>query len=191
MKESVSAIILAGGQGARMNFKNKGLLSMQGKSLIEHVIERLKDQVDDIIISANNNLAEYRALGFTVVTDESKSVGPLSGMYAGAFVAKHPLVLVVPCDMPYLPKNLVSTLGPHLNARAISIFAHDRVQPLVSLIEREALKGIKHYLDDGGRSVMGWLEEINAGVLNWDTAEQKAFQNINSLAELAALEQDG
>lgn len=188
MKERVSAIILAGGKGSRMNLSNKGLQPLNGQPLIQHVIDRISDQADDIVISANDRLDEYRSFGFPVVADQNESLGPLSGITSSLNFVKHPLVLIAPCDTPFLPSNLVELLERQLTASAISLFANDRIQPLISLIRIEAKDSIDEYLERGQRSVMGWLEEVEADVLAWDPKEKQAFRNINSMEDLAIAE---
>jgi len=195
MKQRVSAIILAGGQGSRMNFHNKGLQSFKGQPLIQHVVDRISDQVEDIVISANDKLDDYRSFGFPVVPDQNESLGPLSGISSSLHFVKHSLVLVTPCDTPFLPSNLVPLLEQQLvknaiSVFAISVFANDRVQPLISLIRSEAKDSIDQYLANGKRSVMGWLAEVDAGVLAWNPKENQAFRNINSMEDLAVAERD-
>ena len=59
----ISAIILAGGIGTRMGRKNKGLLIFNGKPLIEHVLEKLHDQVSNIVIN-KRLINEFLHLGY-------------------------------------------------------------------------------------------------------------------------------
>ena len=66
---SVSGIILAGGLGRRMGGVDKGLQLLHGKPMIEHVLERLRPQVGEIVINANQNLERYAAFGHRVVSD--------------------------------------------------------------------------------------------------------------------------
>jgi len=65
------AVILAGGQGSRAGGVDKGLHVYRQKQLIEHCIERIQPQVDQIIISANRNISQYQRYGFEVVSDDS------------------------------------------------------------------------------------------------------------------------
>ena len=50
MTITISAVILAGGKARRMAGKDKGLQLLQGKPLIQHVIERVQPQISDIAI---------------------------------------------------------------------------------------------------------------------------------------------
>ena len=88
----ISAIILSGGRATRMNGVDKGLVLLQNKPLIAHVIERLKPQVDEIFINANREIATYEAFGLPVLQDENAEfIGPLAGFSLGLQHAKHEL----------------------------------------------------------------------------------------------------
>ena len=69
-----SWVILAGGQASRMGGKDKGLIELNQKPLIEHVIERLSPQTPRILINANRNQDAYGAFGF-VFSDQFKDLG--------------------------------------------------------------------------------------------------------------------
>ncbi|GGZ97953.1 molybdenum cofactor guanylyltransferase [Ignatzschineria ureiclastica] len=106
-------LILAGGEGRRMGYRNKGLVSLEGKPLVAHVIDRLRPQVDQLYLSANSDIAAYEAFGLPVIQDLSKwrGKGPLAGI---ASLLPHlkatDCLQVVSCDGPFIPTNLVVTL---------------------------------------------------------------------------------
>ena len=103
----LSAIILSGGRATRMNGVDKGLVLLQQKPLIAHVIARLKPQVGEILINANREIAAYEAFGLPVLKDENEEfIGPLAGFSLGLQQAKHDYVLTAPCDSPLLPLDL-------------------------------------------------------------------------------------
>jgi molybdopterin-guanine dinucleotide biosynthesis protein A len=58
-KSKILGVILAGGKGTRMGGEEKGLIKLNNKSLIEYSIERLKPQVNRLVINYNNNLSKY------------------------------------------------------------------------------------------------------------------------------------
>ncbi|MGZ7167363.1 MAG: molybdenum cofactor guanylyltransferase, partial [Halobacteriota archaeon] len=49
-----TAIVLAGGQGSRLNYREKALLELRGKPILLHILERLSRSVDDFIIVARD-----------------------------------------------------------------------------------------------------------------------------------------
>lgn len=77
---AISCIILSGGRATRMGGVDKGLVSLQQKPLIQHVIERLTPQVDEILINANREFEQYQTFGLPVLQDShEKFIGPLAG----------------------------------------------------------------------------------------------------------------
>ena len=57
------AVVLAGGQGSRMNGVDKGLQLFRGQSLFSLAVQRLQAQTltpDSLCINANRNLQDYR-----------------------------------------------------------------------------------------------------------------------------------
>ena len=63
-----------------MGGRNKALISVEDKTLIEHSIDAIQHQVDHIVISANRNLSYLEKLGFPVVEDQNTNQGPLAGI---------------------------------------------------------------------------------------------------------------
>ena len=97
----ISAVILAGGRGSRMGGINKGLVTLLGRPMIGHVIDRLSAQVASIIISANQDQQTYRAFGYPVIADVLPgSQGPLAGIYAAMTIMKTDWLACAPCDTP-------------------------------------------------------------------------------------------
>lgn len=187
---AVTGLVFAGGQARRMDGRDKGLLPLHGRPLVAHVIERLAPQVDTLIVNANRNLDTYAAFGHPVVADIMPGhAGPLAGLHAGLAASQTPLVATVPCDAPRLPIDLVARLQDALSAGTAPLaaaFADGRLQPAFMLCRREVLGDLERYLAGGGRKIHTWLDGI--GVLAVPFADDRAFANINTPAELAELE---
>jgi molybdopterin-guanine dinucleotide biosynthesis protein A len=83
-REHVVGILLAGGKSSRMGGGDKCLLPLAGRPILAHVIERLKPQVAELIVSANGDPARFSAFGLPVVGDRVGGyAGPLAGTLAG------------------------------------------------------------------------------------------------------------
>ena len=110
-RSKVTGVVLAGGRGLRMGGVDKGLIELDGRSLVEHQLEALRPQVAALIVSANRNLDRYAALGVTVVADELADFsGPLAGIAAAAARVRTDWIVSVPCDTRSLPADLVARL---------------------------------------------------------------------------------
>ena len=181
----ISGIILAGGQGRRMGGVDKGLQLLHGKPMVVHVLARLTAQVDETIINANQNVETYRAFGHPVVSDDIGGfAGPLAGLHAGMKAAKHPLVVTVPCDSPFLPADLVSRLKNRMGSADLAVArTGDQPHPVFALMKTSLLRNLEDFLVKGGRKIDAWYGSLKFVEVQFDD-EADAFRNINTLEEL-------
>ena len=181
---SCSAIVLCGGLGRRVGGADKGRLPWGNTTLVESVLERIRPQVDDIVISANRHRDWYAGLGYTVVGDSRPDFqGPLAGLEAGIPHCSHSDILVVCCDTPELPTELVSRLlAPLADPKVDVSFARTAGQDhyLASVIRQRLGAGITHYLDSGERSVRGWHKHLRVAPVDFSDCNE-AFLNVNEL----------
>ncbi len=190
--EDVTGVVLAGGRATRMGGVDKGLVPVNGKPMIEWVIELLRPQVAELLVNANRNLDRYRQFGCPVVDDGDREFrGPLAGIASGMRAAATPYVAFVPCDSPLICSELVPRLQAALSKEDARIaVAHDgeRLQPVFALLERSLLDDLVRYLDDGGRKIDRWYSEHGYACADFsDVAE--SFSNVNAPDEKRALEE--
>ncbi|HEX7044123.1 MAG TPA: molybdenum cofactor guanylyltransferase MobA [Burkholderiales bacterium] len=189
--QSITGVILAGGRGSRMGGEDKGWVLVNGRPMVEHVIERLRPQVGALLISANRNQARYEALGYPVVTDAlSGFQGPLAGVAAALAVARTPLLVTVPCDSPLIGADLVARLAAALARHdADIVYAHDgaRAHPVFLLLKCTLAPSLHAFLAAGERKIDRWFERHRVAAADFsDCAE--AFMNVNDPEEQRAVE---
>jgi len=121
----VVGLLLAGGQSRRMGGGDKALRLLGGIALLDRVIERLRPQVDALVLNANGDRARFARFALPTVADSVPGfAGPLAGVLAGlVWAASHrpdcPYVVSVATDAPFLPADLVARLAHGLDeARA-------------------------------------------------------------------------
>jgi molybdenum cofactor guanylyltransferase len=187
----ISGVILAGGRATRMNGVDKGLVLLQNKPLITHVIERLKPQVDEIFINANREIANYQSFGYPVLQDENPNfLGPLAGFSLGLQHAKHDYVLTVPCDSPLLPLNLVERFlnGAAAGRADIAIASSDGdTHPVFCLMKKSVLPSLTAFLEQGERKVSAWQKSQKYVEVDFSD-NSDGFINLNTFDDLKALE---
>lgn len=192
--EAVHAVILAGGRGSRMGGLDKGLVSLHGRTLVEHVALWAAPQVRSLSISANRNAEHYARLGLTVTADDEPDFpGPLAGLLATLRRCPQPVLAVVPCDALGWPEDLIARLHAVLDERrapaAHMAWREDGgwyTEPLPCLVRASAAEDLAAYLRGGGRSVRGWLARVGAASL--EMTAPPGVVNINTLDDLQALE---
>ncbi|KTA83014.1 molybdenum cofactor guanylyltransferase MobA [Aeromonas salmonicida] len=185
----VSAVILAGGRATRMGGEDKGWVALAGRPLIDHVLERLRPQVDEVLINANRSQTRYQALAPVISDDNNDYLGPLAGMQAGLAAAHHDWVLFVPCDGPALPHDLMIRFRAALTPDTELVVAHDGdwLQPVVALLHKSLLPSLTHALAEGERKIDIWFARHKMAVVSF-ADQPDAFINLNSPAELATYE---
>ncbi len=187
----ISAMILAGGRAQRMGGVDKGLVKLRDKALIAHVLDRLPATLTTLCINANRSHSEYQAFGHRLISDELADYqGPLAGIASGLAACTTPWLLVVPCDTPYLPRDLVGRLlKAALEQQANIAVAHDgqRLQPVVALIKRDLADSLDRYLAGGDRKIDIWYKQQSMTQVDFSD-QPDAFLNINSLQDMSELE---
>ncbi len=191
----VTGIVLAGGLGRRMGGVDKGLQPLHGRPMVAHVLERLSTQVDALIINANQNPEQYGALGAPfaarIVPDSIGGfAGPLAGLQAGLAAASTPLVMTVPCDSPFLPRDLVARLRAGLDAAGAQLAVAktgDQPHPVFALVRADVRQNLEAFLAGGGRKIDAWYGALQVVEVPFDD-EADAFENINTRDELQGFE---
>jgi molybdopterin-guanine dinucleotide biosynthesis protein A len=193
-REKISALVLAGGRSRRMQGRDKGLVALWGRPLIEHVLDRIRGQVDNIVISANRNSERYAEYGYPVLADEiGREWGPLAGIYTALRLVDNEFLMVVPCDTPCLPIDLCQRLLDRLMQSECDIaVAHDgdRAQYTVVLVRAFLAPDLREYLEHGERKVESWFRQHKLVEVLFETSAN-AFININSPEDLQAMQEQG
>jgi len=187
----ITGVVLAGGKGRRMGGVDKGLQRFRGRTLIDLVLERMRPQVMEILINANQNRERYETYGYNVVGDLfSGYAGPLAGLHSALTAASHDLVLTVPCDSPFLPMDLAERLETARRTQSADIAVARtgrQAHPVFCLVQRKLLPHLTSFLDDGGRKIDAWYADLNVVEVAFDD-QPEAFTNFNTLEEMLAAE---
>jgi molybdopterin-guanine dinucleotide biosynthesis protein A len=189
----ITGLLLAGGRGTRMGSVDKGLQLFGGRPMAQQVLERLRPQVQHLLVNANQNLEAYAAMGTPVWPDAIAGfVGPLAGLHTGLLHCQTPLLVTAPCDSPFLPLDLVARLMAALQTHeadlAVAVTgqgATRQPQPVFTLARVGVLPHLTAFLSGGGRKVDAWYATLKVAEVVFE--DEAAFRNINTLAELQEL----
>ncbi|ELI6449092.1 molybdenum cofactor guanylyltransferase MobA [Photobacterium damselae] len=185
MPEQTRWVILAGGRASRMGGNDKGLISLSGQPLIQHVINTLKPQTNKIIINANRNHDEYAKYAQVFGDQIQDFPGPLGGMHAALHALPDEWIGFVPCDCPQLPHDLIARMCAACDQNTDIAVAHngEHIQPVVTLINRRILPKLETFLANGDRKIILLYRQCN--MITVDFSDQTdAFINLNTPEEL-------
>jgi len=181
----ITAVILAGGRGTRLEGLDKGLVKLKNKPLVQHLIERIQPQVAQIMISANRNIKNYEKFGLPVFKDNSSDfAGPLAGILKALQESHTEWILSVPADSPFIPANLVSRLNENIKDNKIVIPDDGKyLHPTFALIHKSLASSLEDFLQQGERKARVWMQQQKHTIVDFSD-QADAFININTLAEL-------
>lgn len=181
-----SWVILAGGQATRMGGQDKGLVQLNNKPLIQHVIERLAPQTERILINANRNQSAYTQFA-QVFSDQFKDYpGPMGGIHAGLLNAPTDWVGFVPCDSPLINDDLVARFCAAATEDTDILVAHDGnyQQPVFTLYHKRVLPKLTAFLERGDRKIILLYKECHTQYVDFSDSPN-CFVNLNTPQELA------
>ena len=194
----VVGLLLAGGQSRRMGGGDKTLRLLGGIPLLERVIERLRPQIDALVLNANGDPARFARCALPVVPDSVPGfAGPLAGVLAGLdWAATHRsdchYVVSVATDAPFLPADLVVRLAEGLDEAGADLScaaSGGRSHPVFGLWPvrlRDDLRGA--LVDQGIRKVDLWTSRHKLATVPFSDQPVDPFFNANRPEDFAAAE---
>lgn len=187
----ITGVILAGGEARRMGGRDKGLVEVAGRPMIEYVLESLRAQVQAVMINANRNAGFYARYGVPVIADGLAGFnGPLAGMASGMQAARTPMIITVPCDSPFVPDDLVQRLATakhDANAEIAVADNGERMQPVFALLDTELLGSLEGFLGRGERKIDRWFAERRSTSVDFSDRPE-TFINVNTPEEASRVE---
>ncbi|MDR3387661.1 MAG: cyclic pyranopterin monophosphate synthase MoaC [Rudaea sp.] len=189
----IDAVILAGGEGRRMAGQDKGLVELSGKPLVAWVLDALKRQtkpIEHLLISANRNLPDYARYGYPVLRDVYPGQsGPLAGIHAALLGTPVEYLLAVPCDIPFLPADLLEKLWQAMqSSHANLVYARAGAEPAYSaicLMRRTVLDSLTERLASQELRLGSWYAAVNGIPVDLPAGSLSNLNTPDDLAELA------
>jgi len=181
-----------------MGFRDKPLLPLAGKPLIEHVISFASPQVTEWLISVNRNASAYTYLALPLIADISNAfAGPLIGIHSAMVwlqqnrTGQYSHLACFAADVPCFPTELVATLRSALQiSEALVAVSRNgkQIQPLFSLWSLSAQPVIAAAIAAGLYGPKLVFPKLKTVEVNFDAIATTAFSNINTEHELQRLE---
>lgn len=196
----VAGVILAGGQSSRMGGGDKSLMRLGDKTILAHVIERLRPQVGLLALNANGDPARFAEYNLPVIADSIEGfAGPLAGVLSGMdWAAEHGMEYIVTAaaDTPFFPENLLmalqlaredddTPLAMAMTPDPERKFARHPTFGLWRVDLREDLRGA---LEGGLRKVILWTKPHGCAQMVFHHEGASPFFNVNTPEDMAMAE---
>lgn len=197
MIKPLLGVILAGGQARRLGGGDKALRELAGKPLLAHAIERLTPQVDQIIINANGDPAQFDSFPAPVVADTVEGfAGPLAGVLAGLEWAAENApgcewIVTCATDAPFFPQDLAARLLAAVadGADMACAASQGRKHPVFGLWPVRLRDDLRAALvDEDVRKVDRWTARHALTSVDYPVGVVDPFFNINRPEDLLEAE---
>lgn len=181
---------MAGGKSSRMG-ADKGLVKLNGKNMVEHVISSVMQVTDSIMIVANNS--DYGYLGVPVFPDAIKDCGPMGGIYTGLIHSETEKNIVLSCDLPFVTMGVLNDIIKATGECEITVPVHDgRIEPLCGLYKKNCSVIFHSLLLKREFKMLDSLKCFKVQMLDVTKSEnysERMFRNINSTGDLLIAEE--
>jgi len=187
----MTSIILAGGKSSRLG-RSKLLETIEGKSLIQWVVDRLASFSTEIIMATARGEAIpcSSTVKIKTVADIYLEKGPLGGIHSGLTALPSSQAIVVSCDTPFLSVSLLKYMTQFCPAFDIVVpRIKNKLEPLCAVYARNCLAPIQELLERDERQIrklfsMVKVKYVEEDEINRFDPEHLSFFNINSQDEL-------
>jgi molybdopterin-guanine dinucleotide biosynthesis protein A len=195
MKNNCTGVILAGGRNSRFSGKNKALIPVAGKRILDRIHDVFTILFDNIMLVTNDPL-QYMPWNFDIVTDIFPIRSALTGIHTGLFYVTTPYAFFTGCDIPFLKKELVEILLASLEP-GIDIVIPETSQgfePLCAIYSKRCLKPIEQHLLKKSFKIQRIFQKVHVkkigeNILRSVDPDLTSFSNINTPDDLSRVEE--
>jgi molybdopterin-guanine dinucleotide biosynthesis protein A len=195
IKNKFTGVILSGGKNSRFSGKNKALVHIGGKRILDRIYEVFSILFDKIILVTNDPV-QYMEWDFDIVTDIFPIRSSLTGIHAGLFYLTTPYAFFAACDIPFIKKELIEILLDSVEPNIDIVIPETSkgLEPLCSVYSKRCLKPIEEQLEKQSLRIERMFQKVRVKKISEDilrTIDQDllSFSNINTPDDLVRAKQ--
>ena len=203
MATAARAAILAGGLATRMGGRNKALIEVRGRAIIDRQLDALRPLFAAGALAAvlaadatEADAAPFAARKLELLRDRAGKQGPMAGLAAALAWAGDAHLFALACDMPSVEPRVVElVLASAVGADIAVPVAGGRRQPLFACYSPRCAALVDDQLRDAARSVSALPDaarargfavvEIDERRIRTVDPDLRSFVNVNSASDLA------
>ncbi len=189
-EQPVAVVIAAGGDGNRIG-GNKPSRLLGGIPLIARALNFAHLLSDNVAVAIRRDTQITLPPDIPLLVDAEANGGPLSALasaldWAAESGKRH--VLMIGCDTPFLPHDLLHRLSAIGSDTVAMAKSGDRLHPACALWPVTARAALDDDAVTGRRSLIGFAETVGYWPVEWPALPFDPFFNINTPDDLARAE---
>lgn len=189
----LSAAILSGGLGSRMGYKDKSMLNVGGKTIIERLMHALNGLFIEIMTVSRIPVDQIYP-GTRNVTDIHEARCSLTGIHSALVNSTSDHVFICSCDTPFLNRNLLTALIERLEPEfdvLVPIHEDGWIEPLCGIYSKRCIPFIHQALNNNKFQIINFFSEVVVSKVPTFELEKydcglESFINVNTPEELEA-----
>ena len=178
-----AGFILVGGKSSRMG-QDKALLRWHGTTLAQYIAALVKEVAGSATLVGDPE--RYAGLGFPVVADRTVGCGPIGGIITALELTPTDWALVVGCDMPAVPVELLRRIVDRTQTAATGCViprGPTGAEPLCAAYHRDGLPVFEKAVSEGRFKMR---EAVRHVALQEVDVDADSLTNLNTPEEFEA-----
>jgi len=188
---NILGVVLAGGKSQRFG-QDKSQVKLQGKLLIDYVLNEIVNEFDETLIIANESINFMQSEKISITKDFQSGLGPLGGVLTAMKWIKeknkkYKWISTFPVDTPFFTKKELKFFYENININENKLFFirnNNTRHNIFGLWSLDLMEKLQNDLLKGERKVEVWADSVGVNIVNIDYKNPDPFFNINTKEDL-------
>jgi molybdopterin-guanine dinucleotide biosynthesis protein A len=185
---NILAVVLAGGKSKRFG-EDKNQIKLGDKTLLEHVLSKINNKFEEILIVSSHNLEIKKSENITIIPDCLDDFGPLAGVLSSMKWIKenqkqYKWIATFPSDTPFFEISIIEEYKKRININDSSLYfikSNNKRHNIFGLWSIDLLDVLEDDLKNNNfRKVEVWADKIGVKTIDIEVNEFDPFFNINT-----------
>jgi|TARA_B110000093_G_scaffold104910_1_gene112776 molybdopterin-guanine dinucleotide biosynthesis protein A len=185
---NILAVVLAGGKSKRFG-EDKNHIKLGEKTLLEHVLSKISNKFEEILIVSSHNQEIKKSEKITVIPDCLDNFGPLAGVLSSMKWVKenqkkYKWVATFPSDTPFFETSIIEEYKKRINIQDSSLYfikSNNKRHNIFGLWSIDLLEILEDDLiNNNFRKVEDWANKIGVKTIDIEVKKFDPFFNINT-----------
>jgi molybdopterin-guanine dinucleotide biosynthesis protein A len=191
-ENNILGVILAGGKSRRFG-EDKSKIKLGNKTLLEHVIDKVKKEFSELLIISNNQNYRFTSKRIFLVQDFIKGqLGPLIGVLSAMKWVElnkknYKWIATFPCDTPFFDIKIIEYLkikSFETKKKLVFLKSAEKRHNIFGLWSLDLKEILENDIHNNIRKVEIWADKIGSDIINIEKGKFDSFLNINTKDDL-------
>ena len=188
---NILGTVLAGGKSQRFG-EDKSQVKLDGKLLIDHILDEIINEFKEILIVSNNQINFKHSDKISIISDLKKDQGPLGGVLSAMKWVKesnkdYKWISTFPVDTPFFKKDILQNFLHEIyleDSKLFFIKSNNTRHNIFGIWSIDLINQLEKDLLKGERKVEVWADSIGVNTVNVEYKKPDPFFNINTKEDL-------